>query len=123
MQFAKIATAVALAMGITTFAVAQERMPPSAAPSAPSAQPGMGPGSSDMNSGATGGDTRAGTGSTQGAQINEKNITPLLQAHGYTDVKGVKQSGDMITADAKRDGKSVKLNIDTKTGMVKESRG
>lgn len=126
MQFVKIATAAALAMGVTTFAAAQERMPPSAVPSAPSAQPGMGPGSSHMdsgNSGASGGDSRATAGSAQGAQINEKNVAPLLQAQGYTDVKGVKRSGDTITADAKRDGKSVKLNIDAKTGSVKESRG
>jgi hypothetical protein len=120
MQFVKIATAAALAMGVTTFAVAQERVSPSPAPSA---QPGMGPGSSDMNSGATGGaDARTGAGGAQAPQITEQNITPLLQANGYTDVKGVKRSGDTITADAKRDGQNVKLRIDAKTGKVNESR-
>jgi hypothetical protein len=124
MQFMRIATAAALAMGVTTFAAAQERMSPSDQPSrsAPSAQPGV-PGSPDMNSGATGGDSRGGPGASQAPQITEKNVGPMLQAVGYTDVKSIKQSGDTITADAKRDGKNVKLKIDAKTGKVNESRG
>jgi len=139
MQFVKIATAAALAMGVTTFAVAQERVSPNDQLNrpAPSAQPGTNnhdnlpsssspsttsPRSMDMNSGASGGDTRASTGAGQSAQITEKNVTPLLQAQGYTDVKGVKQSGNTITANAKRDGQNVKLKIDAKTGKVNESK-
>jgi hypothetical protein len=137
MQFVKIATAAALAMGVTTFAVAQERVSPNDQLNrpAPSAQPGdhnnlpsssspsaTSPRSMDMNSGASGGDSRASGGSAQSAQITEKNVTPMLQAQGYTDVKGVKQSGNTITANAKRDGQSVKLKIDAKTGKVNESK-
>jgi hypothetical protein len=134
MQFAKIATAAALAMGVTTFAVAQERVSPNDQlnRSAPAASPGTdhnqipgntSPPSTNMNSssGATGSDTRASTGAMSGP-ISEKNVAPMLQQQGYTDVKGIKRSGDLITADAKKDGKSVKLRVDAKTGKVSEGR-
>ncbi|MGE5538774.1 MAG: PepSY domain-containing protein [Gemmatimonas sp.] len=134
MHFAKIATAAVLAMGVSTFAVAQERASPSEPlnRSAPAANVGsdhdaapQNPSASGVNRagtrGATGGEEASRT--AQRSQITEKNVDSVLKAHGYSDVKGVKRSGDSITANAKKDGKAVKVKVDTQTGQIDETRG
>ncbi|HLT77763.1 MAG TPA: hypothetical protein VKZ87_10275 [Ferrovibrio sp.] len=62
--------------------------------------------------------TAASPGSSQ-SQVPESEVRRALEAHGFTDVKNVRQSGDIITADAKKDGKQQKVEIDTIRGTFR----
>lgn len=57
-------------------------------------------------------------GGTQG-QVSESEVRSALEAHGYTDVSNVQQRGDKITANAKKDGKQQKVEIDTTKGTLR----
>ena len=57
-------------------------------------------------------------GGAQG-QVSESEVKAALEAHGYTDVSNVQQRGDKITANAKKDGKQQKVEIDTTKGTLR----
>jgi hypothetical protein len=125
MQYAKLATAAILSMGFATVAVAADKHPEQSTQSQYQSPSGSGSsGSMQDRSGASG---AAGTGmnersgATQSGPLTESSVKTMLQAQGYTDVKDVDKKGGMFTADAKKNGKSVKLNVD-QTGKITEAR-
>jgi hypothetical protein len=73
-------------------------------------------------SGAAGTGMNSSTGATQSGPMTEDSVKSLLEAQGYTNVKDVDKKGNKFTADAKKNGKSVKLNVDAKSGKITEAR-
>ena len=61
--------------------------------------------------------------SSSHAMTSESDVKKQLQAQGYSDVSNVKQEGDHYTANAKQDGKSVKVRVDASSGMVTKEQG
>jgi hypothetical protein len=114
MKFVKLATAAALTLGVATAAIAQQTTP-----SAPQGQ--MNDRSTQQPSGAAGTGMNERSGATQSGPMTESSVKSMLQAQGYTDVKDVDKRGNAFTADAKKGGKSVKLNIDA-AGNVTQAR-
>ena len=76
---------------------------------------GKGSGSTGMSS--------SGATSSSHRMTSESDVKKQLQAQGYSDVSGVKQEGDHYTANAKQDGKSVKVRVDASSGMVTKEQG
>jgi len=81
--------------------------------------------SSSMGSGTSGssaGSTSAMSGSSH--QItSDDQVKSELQAKGYTDISNIKHSGNKYTANAKQDGKSVKVQVDASSGTVTKEGG
>lgn len=80
-------------------------------------------GSAGMKSGTTSGTTSgASSGATAGStsQMTEAEVKDKLQKQGYTQISGITKSGDKFEAKAMKNGKSVEVEIDPATGMVKE---
>lgn len=127
MRFVNLATAVALAMGLATVAVAQDRAPAERTqPQQQMQSPSNGSGALQDRSGpsgaaGTGSDIRSGAGAQSGP-MTEDSVKAMLQAQGYTDVKDVDKKGNQFTADAKKNGKSVKLNVDAQSGKISERK-
>jgi hypothetical protein len=126
MQFVKLATAAVLSLGFataTTAAVANEQhqgqstqyQAPSGSSSSGAMQDRSGP------SGAAGTGMHERSGATQSGPLTESSVKTMLQSQGYTDVEDVDKKGNKFTADAKKNGKSVKLNID-QSGKITEAR-
>jgi hypothetical protein len=51
--------------------------------------------------------------------MSTADVETKLEKQGYTDVSDVKKVGDKFEATAMKDGKSVKVEVDPATGMVK----
>lgn len=125
MHFVKLATAAAMTMGLATVAIAADQNPPQK--SSPSIQSqtdhpatrAMPESSGPSGAAGTGADMRSGA--TSGP-MNADGVKAMLQAQGYTDVKSVDKKGNLFTADAKKDGKSVKVNVDANTGRISDAR-
>lgn len=80
---------------------------------------------SSMNSGATGGTAGSSTamsGSTHPIS-SEDQLKSELKAKGYSDISNVKHEGNKYTANAKQDGKSVKVQVDASNGTVTKEGG
>lgn len=78
-------------------------------------------GSSTMTSpstGSTAGTSGAAAGSA--SQMTEAEAEAKLEKEGYTQVSGLKKVGDKYEANAMKNGKSVEVEIDPATGMVKD---
>jgi hypothetical protein len=56
---------------------------------------------------------------SQSMRMTEAQVTAKLQAAGYTKVRGVEHEGDHFDADAMKDGRSVHVHVDAKTGAIK----
>lgn len=125
MHFVKLATAAAMTMGLATVAIAQDRAPAERTqPQQYQSPSGNGSGTMHDRSGpsgaaGTGADIRSGA--TQSGPMTEDSVKAMIQAQGYTDVKDVDKKGNLFTADAKKNGKSVKLNVD-QSGKITEAR-
>ena len=88
----------------------------SAGESSKSGSSGMSsPGTSSGASSTTGG---AAAGSA--SQMSPADIEAKLEKQGYTQVTGVKKVGDKFEAKAMKNGKSVNVEVDPLTGMVKD---
>ena len=74
--------------------------------------------SPSTSSGTTSGSSGAAAGSA--SQMSASDIEAKLEQQGYTQVSGVKKVGDKFEAKAMKDGKTVNLEIDPATGMVKD---
>ncbi|WP_158295501.1 PepSY domain-containing protein [Crenalkalicoccus roseus] len=61
---------------------------------------------------------QAGAPAARAAQMDEDQVRSLLRARGYTDISDVERDGDTVSAKAKRDGREVRLRVDTSTGTV-----
>ena len=55
------------------------------------------------------------------APMDESQVKSMLQAQGYADVSDVERDGDRFELQAKKDGKIQKLEVDSRTGAVKDS--
>jgi hypothetical protein len=126
MHFVKLATAAAMTMGLATVAIAADKTPEHSTQSQQYQAPSGSSSSGSMHersgaSGAAGTGMNEHSGATQSGPMTEDSVKSLLQAQGYTDVKDVDKKGSKFTADAKKNGKSVKLNID-QSGKVTEAR-
>ena len=102
------ALAAGLTLGTGSLSFAQTTNSPGSMQS-PGARSGGATGQSGMS---------ASPGSSQ-TQIPESEVRAALEAHGYTDVSNVQQRGDKITANAKKDGKQQKVEIDTTRGTLR----
>ena len=49
--------------------------------------------------------------------------TSSLQAQGYSNVQGLVRSGDVYRGRAVRDGRTVMIELDARTGVVRETSG
>lgn len=67
--------------------------------------------------------TSSGSAAGTASAMTEAQVQDRLEAQGYTQVSGLKKSGDKFEAKAMKDGKSVNLEIDAKTGMIKDKAG
>ena len=67
--------------------------------------------------------TTSGASSTGGSmpRMDESQVKSLLQTQGYSDVSNVKRDGDRFELQAKKDGKVQRLEVDARTGSVKDS--
>jgi len=54
---------------------------------------------------------------------SEDQVKSELKAKGYTDISNVKHNGNSYTANAKQDGKSVKVEVDASNGTVTKEGG
>ena len=128
MQFVKLATAAALSMGLATVAMAADSRPADHPTRSQQYQAPSGSSSSGSMHENSGGSGAAGTGmnspsgATQSGPMTEDSVKSLLEAQGYTNVQDVDKKGNMFTADAKKNGKSVKLNVDAKSGKITQAR-
>lgn len=111
----------------------------SGAPSGSGSNPGMGtqqaPGGALQNSprgtdGASPGTTAPGTtspGTTQprasGPVNTPSEASTALQSRGYSNVQGLVRTGDTYRGRATRDGRMVVVEIDARTGAVREVSG
>lgn len=50
--------------------------------------------------------------------MTDAQVTAKLQAAGYSNVKNVKQEGDHFDADATKNGKSVHVHVNARTGAI-----
>lgn len=76
--------------------------------------------SSKSTTGATSGTTSGAAAGSSAGQMTEASVKDKLEAQGYSQVSGVKKVGDKYEAKAMKNGKSVQLEIDAATGMVKD---
>lgn len=83
-------------------------------PGAPSSMGTSGSGTGMSSGGAT---------SSGHRMASESDVRKQLQAEGYSDISNVKHDGDHYTANAKQDGKSVKVRVDATSGMVTKDQG
>lgn len=126
MHFVKLATAAAMTMGLATVAIAADKAPAEKSTQSQYQSP-SGSGSSgsihdrSAPSGSAGTGMNERSGATQSGPMTESSVKTMLEAQGYTDVKDVDKKGNMFTADAKKNGKSVKLNVD-QSGKITEAR-
>lgn len=60
---------------------------------------------------------------TTGPIDNSAQATTALQAHGYSNVQGLVRSGDVYRGRAVRDGRTVMIEMDARTGTVRETSG
>ena len=83
-------------------------------------------GSPGRGSGQVSPDTSPGTtGGTRTARPidNTAQATTALQSQGYSNVQGLVRSGDVYRGRAVRDGRTVMIEVDARTGTVRETRG
>ena len=71
-------------------------------------------------SGTTTGATSGTAAGSSAGQMTEASVKDKLEKQGYSQVSGVKKVGDKYEAKAMKNGKSVQLEIDPATGMVKD---
>jgi hypothetical protein len=106
-----VAAAAALALGMGSFAFAQSSTT-TRPPSGSSATQPM-PGAST---------TTTTPGMRYGANDMGK-VREDLMSKGYSDISNLKHEGNHWTADAKENGKSVKVNVDSATGNITKMGG
>jgi len=97
------AVIAAATLGLSAAAFAQigtTTQTPSVAPSQPSTAPM----------------TRSGT--ATGKPMSEAEVKQELQNQGYTQISNLKQKGDHYEAKGVKNGKTVSLNVDAKSGKV-----
>jgi hypothetical protein len=95
-----IVLAAALSLGLAPMAYAQSQTSPAQTPSAPA---GAAPA------------TPPGAASPVTSKLSEAQVIQALQAHGYTGVHTVQRNGDTLQMQAQKDGKPVKLVVNTAT--------
>lgn len=54
---------------------------------------------------------------------NTAQATTALQSQGYSNVQGLVRAGDVYRGRAVRDGRTVMIEMDARTGTVRETRG
>jgi hypothetical protein len=50
--------------------------------------------------------------------MTDAQVTQRLQAAGYTNVKNIEREGDHFDADAMKDGRSVHVHVNARTGAI-----
>ena len=105
----------AATLGLSAAAFAQTSTPST---QSPSAAPPSTSGTGTMNAPAnrTGTTTQSGTATNKA--MSEAEVRKELEKQGYTRVSDVKKKGDHYEAKGVKDGKTVSLDVDAKSGKV-----
>jgi len=108
----------AATLGLSAAAFAQ-----TSTPSNPSAAPAPGGAGSGMNTptdrtGPSGRPSTTQSGTATNKTMSEAEVRQELEKQGYTRVSDVKKKGNHYEAKGVKDGKTVSLNVDAKSGKV-----
>jgi hypothetical protein len=121
-------SAAALIYGTVAFAQSSTVGPAPGVP-APEAQPGgqqQGGNKSERETRDELGAQRATgdqLGPPSGVTPSEDQVRRMLEKQGYSDIRGLQQTGDSFTGQAMKDGRSVQFRIDPHEGKVEEIGG
>lgn len=113
----------AATLGLSAAAYAQTSTAPTQPPAAAPAAPSSGSGSSvntpaDRTGTAGRPSTTTQSGTATNKQMSEAEVRQELEKQGYTRISDVKKKGDHFEAKGMKDGKTVSLNVDAKSGKV-----
>jgi hypothetical protein len=54
--------------------------------------------------------------------MNEQQVRDMLRQRGHSEIEDIERDGDRYTARARRSDEQVRLQVDARTGAVRERR-